>query len=129
MTPGDVFGVEGLFWGKSGIVQLNSSAPMGASERKRSQRGAAKFGKIFQARENSSIRCREPIHVIDTCCFPNLLRSRAVLSHVLPLSAPCAQAYIHKEEDQLSFSSECPRFRQRSGRGGKNLSMLSAALR
>ena len=41
----------------------------------------------------------------------------------------CVRAHSNKEVNRISFFVKCPRFRQRSGRDGKNLSRLSAALR
>ncbi len=51
---------------------------------------------------------------------------------LLPLTPGPARAYKRtaiRKDNPISFSSECPRFRQRSGRGGKNPSRVSAALR
>jgi hypothetical protein len=44
-------------------------------------------------------------------------------------SLTCARAQSHSEEDPISFFVKCPRFRRLYGRGGRNPSRVSAALR
>jgi hypothetical protein len=58
----------------------------------------------------------------------NSFKSHACVLPATP-ALTCVRAFSNKEEDQFSSFVKCPRFLQRSGRDGKNLSRLSAALR